>query len=80
VASAKIAITLERECLKEIDLWISEGRYPNRSRAIQEILKEKIMRWRKKRLISALSYAEPDGERKISEEGFEAVNEVWDEY
>jgi len=80
MASAKIAITLEQECLKEIDLWVSEGRYPNRSRAIQEVLKEKIARWRKRRLISVLSQVVPEEERKSSEEGFETVNEVWDEY
>lgn len=42
MSTAKIAITLDEDFLKEIDRWVSEGRYSNRSKAIQEILKEKI--------------------------------------
>ncbi|MDQ7823128.1 MAG: CopG family transcriptional regulator [Candidatus Eremiobacteraeota bacterium] len=80
MASAKIAITLEHECLKEIDLWVSEGLYPNRSKAIQEVLKERIARWRKNRLQSALSQVVPEEERKLSEEGFDAVNKAWEKY
>ena len=35
MGSAKVAITMEKDLLKQVDRWVTEGRYPNRSQAIQ---------------------------------------------
>ena len=32
---AKIAVTLEQKTVADLDRWVREGRYPNRSRALQ---------------------------------------------
>ena len=42
----KIAITLEKDLLKEIDRGVKNGQFKNRSRAIEEAVKEKIERQR----------------------------------
>ncbi len=78
--TAKIAITLGEDFLKEIDRWVSEGRYPSRSRAIQEALKEKITNWRRRRLREEVSKLNPKEEQAMAEEAISAGNEIWDEY
>jgi metal-responsive CopG/Arc/MetJ family transcriptional regulator len=40
----KIAITLDRELVKEIDRGVKSGLYRNRSRAIEEAVREKLER------------------------------------
>ncbi|UCD84591.1 MAG: CopG family transcriptional regulator [Deltaproteobacteria bacterium] len=77
--TAKIAITLEEDFLKEIDRWVSEGRYPNRSKAIQETLKGKITDWRRKRLVEEVSKLNPKEEQALAEEALFSGNEIWDE-
>src|SRR5277367_2864090 len=44
MASVKVAITLERETLLLVDSLVSRRVFPNRSRAIQIALREKIER------------------------------------
>jgi metal-responsive CopG/Arc/MetJ family transcriptional regulator len=38
----KIAITLDRELVKEIDRGVKSGLYPNRSRAIEEAVRKSL--------------------------------------
>ena len=57
--AAKIAITLDRELLRTVDLWVAEGRFPNRSRAIQEAIREKDRRWRRTRLADECAKVDP---------------------
>lgn len=78
--AAKIAITIEETDLRVVDRWVSEGKYPSRSRAIQEALKDKIKNPRRKRLLEALSKLNVKEERAMSEEARFAVHETWDEY
>ena len=47
---SKIAITLDADLLRTVDRWVAEGKYPNRSRAIQAAVREKLERWRRTRL------------------------------
>jgi len=78
--TAKIAITLDKEIVEQLDQWVREGRYPSRSRAIQESIKERIARWRKTRLIEETVKLGPKEERALAEESLAAENEVWPEY
>ena len=46
----KLAVTLEERTVKDLDRWVREGRYPNRSRALQaaaNLLAEREKRTRK---------------------------------
>lgn len=47
MSKAKIAITLEEEILEKIDCLIGLHVFPNRSRAIQEAMEEKLERLEK---------------------------------
>jgi Arc/MetJ-type ribon-helix-helix transcriptional regulator len=65
----KIAVTLERDTVGELDRWVREGKYPNRSRALQSavrLLAEKEKRTRLKRELAKLDRRE---EQRLAEEG-----------
>ena len=70
VPASKIAITVDPELLRIVDRWVAEGRYPNRSRAIQAALREKSERWRRTRLAEECARLDPDEERGLSDRTF----------
>ena len=70
VPASKIAITIDPELLRVVDRWVAEGRYPNRSRAIQAALREKSERWRRTRLAEECARLDPAEERALADETF----------
>jgi metal-responsive CopG/Arc/MetJ family transcriptional regulator len=77
---SKIAITLDRETLGEIDRLVSEHRFPNRSLAIQEAVDEKLGRLSHSRLAQECAKLDPDHERALAEEGMGGELAEWPEY
>ncbi len=75
----KIAITIDEVLLKRIDRWINENRFPNRSRAIQEAVREKIERMDTNRLARELAKLDPVFEQKLADEDLGDLQE-WSEY
>ena len=75
MATAKVAITVDEQLLRLIDRWVSQGRYPNRSRAIQAAVREKVERWNHTRLADEVAKLNPKEERALAEETF--VGEAW---
>jgi Arc/MetJ-type ribon-helix-helix transcriptional regulator len=75
MAAAKIAITLDRDLLRTVDLWVAEGRFPNRSKAIQAAVREKHARWRRTRLAEECAKADPAEEQAMADETFEG--DIW---
>lgn len=80
MGSAKVAITMKEELLTQIDRWVAEGRYPNRSQAIQAAVREKLERARRRRLAEEASKLDPKEERALAEEGFAAESAAWPAY
>lgn len=76
----KIAITLDRELLKDIDRGVKSGLYKNRSRAIEEAVREKIERQRKRRLLSEAKKLDPKEERALAEQGMTGEEALWPAY
>lgn len=68
MAAAKVAITLDERLLRTVDRWVKQGRYPNRSQAIQAALREKMERWRRTRLADELAKLDVQAERALAEE------------
>jgi metal-responsive CopG/Arc/MetJ family transcriptional regulator len=64
----KIAITMDKFLLERIDRLISENRFPNRSRAIQEAVREKIERMEANRLARELAKLDPVYEQKFADD------------
>lgn len=75
----KIAITIDERLLKQIDRLVSERRFPNRSRAIQEAVREKIERVEGNRLERELSKLDRVFEQQLAGEGLGDIQE-WPEY
>jgi hypothetical protein len=49
MTASKIAITLDDKMLKQIDILVKSKYFPNRSKAIQEAVAEKLVRLEKSR-------------------------------
>jgi len=80
VAASKIAITLENSMLKRLDMLVKSNFFPNRSKAIQEAVAEKLTRIEKSRLAQECAKLDPDFEQSLAEEGFTSELEEWPEY
>ena len=80
MSTAKIAITIEEETLGKLDRLVSSKVFPNRSRAIQEAIQEKLSRVNRSRLARECAKLDPAVEKAIAEEGFSLEIEEWPEY
>ncbi len=80
MATSKIAITIEKNTLNRLDLLVKSHFFPNRSRAIQEAVAEKIERIEKSRLARECAKLNPEFEQDLSEEGFDMEIDEWPEY
>jgi len=65
----KIAVTLDRRTVADLDRWVSEGKYPNRSRALQSAVDLPTEREKRGRLARELSKLDRREEQRLSEEG-----------
>jgi Arc/MetJ-type ribon-helix-helix transcriptional regulator len=77
---AKIAITMEPRLLKQIDGLVASQMFPNRSRAIQEAVVEKLHRMDRARLARECAKLDPAFEQAMAEEGISGDVETWPEY
>jgi Arc/MetJ-type ribon-helix-helix transcriptional regulator len=80
VSTSKIAITLDEEILKRLDQLVDEKRFPSRSRAIQEAVKEKLDRMDRTRLLRESAKLDPEFEQQMADEGLREDIEEWPEY
>lgn len=80
MAVSKIAITIDENMLKKIDMLVKSSHFPNRSKAIQEAVSEKLGRMEKSRLAQECAKLDPKFEQSIAEEGLSAELEEWPEY
>ncbi len=79
MAADKVAITIDHDVLKRLDRRVAERRFPNRSRAIQEAVEEKLSRLDRSRLAREAAKLDRRFEQKLAEEGMAGEAE-WPEY
>lgn len=77
---AKVAITLEEHTLQRVDRLISSHVFPNRSRAIEAAVKEKLERIEKSRLALECAKLDSKFEQALAEEGLSEDAAAWPEY
>jgi Arc/MetJ-type ribon-helix-helix transcriptional regulator len=76
MATSKVAVTIETELLHEVDRWVAEGEFPNRSRAIRAgLVRLREERSQRESLLRELAKVDPDEERTLAEEWLEG--ESW---
>jgi metal-responsive CopG/Arc/MetJ family transcriptional regulator len=80
MAASKIAITIEKKTLTRLDRLVRERIFPNRSKAIQQALEEKINNIEKDKLRRECEKLDPREEMKLAEEGFALEKDQWPEY
>ena len=80
MSSSKIAITLDSELLEEVDGLVKKRVFPNRSRAIQDAVKEKLERLSHKTLAEECAKLDQNYEQALAEEGLKTDLSEWPEY
>lgn len=78
--SVKVAITIERETLRRIDALVTQRVFPNRSRAVQAALQEKLQRIAGTRLARECAKLDPHEEKALAEQGIAADMASWPEF
>jgi metal-responsive CopG/Arc/MetJ family transcriptional regulator len=80
MSTAKIAITIEEELLGKLDRLVAGKAFPNRSKAIQEAIQEKLTRINKSRLAKECAKLDPKIEKAMADEGLPRDDREWPEY
>ena len=80
MASAKIAITMDESTLHRLDRLVKDRVFPNRSRAIQDAVEEKLRRLEQNRLARECAKLDPAEEKAMAEEGMGEELDQWPEY
>ena len=80
MGKAKIAITLDEECVEQIDRMVDEHIFQNRSQAVQEAVSDKLRKVKQGRLALECAKLDPTYEKALAEEGLNEDLAAWPEY
>ena len=78
--TSKVAISIEKATLDQLDRLVRNNVFPSRSRAIQEAIEEKLSRLKRTRLAEECAKLDPADEQAIAEEGLSEELRQWPEY
>ena len=80
MSKSKIAISLSSEILDRLDRLVEKRLFPNRSRAIESAIKEKLSRLERSRLARECAKLDPEFEKAMADEGLSEDFASWPEY
>ncbi len=80
MARSKVAISLDESTLARLDRLVKRAVFPNRSRAIQAAVEEKLERIERSRLARECAKLDPAFEKALAEEGMTQDSSEWPEY
>ena len=78
--TAKVAISLDHAVLERLDHLVERRVFPNRSKAIQQAVEEKLGRLERARLARECAKLDPAFEQALAEEGMSEELGEWPEY
>ena len=78
--ATKVAITIDRALLAQLDRLVEKRVFPNRSKAIQDAIQDKLTRISRTRLARECAKLNPKSEKALAEEGMEQELASWPEY
>jgi metal-responsive CopG/Arc/MetJ family transcriptional regulator len=78
--TTKIAVSIDATILRKLDRLVKAREFPNRSKAVQGAIEEKLARLDRTRLARECAKLDPKFERELAEEGFSADMEKWPKY
>jgi Arc/MetJ-type ribon-helix-helix transcriptional regulator len=76
----KVAVTIERDLVDQVDQLVAQDRFRNRSQAIECALSEKVERITRNRLARECAKLDRDEEKRLAEAGLADGLETWPEY
>jgi metal-responsive CopG/Arc/MetJ family transcriptional regulator len=80
VSHTKVAITIDEGMLARVDALVRRKVFSNRSRAIQQAVREKLERLERNRLAEECARLDPSFERALADEGLSEELAAWPEY
>jgi len=80
MSTIKVAITIQDHLLDRLDRLVKARVFPNRSKAVQEAVREKLARLDRNRLARECSKLDKKFERSMAEEGISRELSEWPEY
>jgi len=80
VRTSKVAISIEKATLEQLDRLVRNKVFPSRSRAVQEAIEEKLSRLKRTRLAEECAKLDPAAEQAMAEEGLSEELAQWPEY
>jgi metal-responsive CopG/Arc/MetJ family transcriptional regulator len=80
MSTAKVAITIEQDLLNKLDRLVKTHVFPNRSKAIQEAVSDKLDRLEHNRLAQECAKLDRNFEQAMADEGLSLESESWPEY
>ena len=80
MSTAKVAITIEQDLLNKLDRLVKTHVFPNRSKAIQEAVSDKLDRLEHNRLAQECAKLDRNFEQAIADEGLSLESELWPKY
>ncbi len=78
--TTRVAVSLSKTTLRRLDRLVRTRVYPNRSKAIEEALREKVKKPNRNRLERECAKLDPQAEQMLAEEGMESELAEWPEY
>ena len=67
--AVKIAVTIDQHLLARLDQLVKENQFPNRSRAVQEAIRDKLQRLQRGRLARESAQTRPRIRAALADEG-----------
>jgi metal-responsive CopG/Arc/MetJ family transcriptional regulator len=80
MATTKVAVTIDKKLIAQLDRLVAQDVFANRSKAIQEALRDKLSRLKRTRLARECAKVNPSQEKALAEEGMEQELSQWPEY
>ena len=74
----KIAVTLDQRTVADLDRWVKDGKFPNRSRFLQSAVNILSEREKRTRLVRELAKIDPKEEKQWAEQGL--GDRAWSAY
>ena len=74
---AKVAITLDEKLLRRLDRLVVQRKFENRSKAIQEAVRDKLDHLDRNRLARECAQLRPEDEQRLADEGLTTDLAEW---
>jgi Arc/MetJ-type ribon-helix-helix transcriptional regulator len=80
MATTKVAVSIDSELIAQIDQLVASEVFPNRSKAIQEALRDKLLRIKRTRLARESAKLDRRAEQALADEGLAQEEATWPAY